>query len=166
MRAAGVEELDRGDPAEVALENALRKAQRRVPARSAASWCWAATRVVALDGVIYGKPGDEAAARETLRALSGATHEVVSGVALVRTGRWAAAAGDRQRAYRGHLPRARRDADWTGTWPRASGAGGPAATRSRARGRRWCAAWRGSYENVVGLPLATLLDIYPELLSR
>ena len=36
--------------------------------------------------MIWGKPPDEAAARATLRHLSGRTHEVVSGLALVRDG--------------------------------------------------------------------------------
>ncbi len=63
------------------------------------------------------------------------------------------------------LPRARRGAARLVPGDAASGAGGRAATRSRAPARRSCGAWTGDYENVVGLPLATLLDIYPELLS-
>ena len=39
--------------------------------------------LVALDGTIYGKPRDEREARATLQALSGATHEVLSGLALL-----------------------------------------------------------------------------------
>ena len=39
--------------------------------------------LVALDGVIYGKPADESAARATLEALAGTTHEVLSGVAVL-----------------------------------------------------------------------------------
>ncbi len=43
--------------------------------------------LVALAGKIYGKPTDETAARETLRALSDATHTVLSGLVLVLDGR-------------------------------------------------------------------------------
>ena len=53
----------------------------------------------------------------------------------------------------------------TGTSPPASGAGEPAAMRSRARAPRSCASVEGDYENVVGLPLASLLDMHPELLA-
>ena len=48
----------------------------------------------------------------------------------------------------------------------ASGAGARAAMPSRARARRSWWSVDGDYENVVGLPLATLLDLYPELLRR
>lgn len=38
--------------------------------------------IVALDGKVYGKPADEAAARRMLGELSGRTHEVITGVTL------------------------------------------------------------------------------------
>jgi nucleoside triphosphate pyrophosphatase len=43
-----------------------------------------ADTVVALGGVIFGKPRDDAEARRMLRALSGRTHRVITGVALWR----------------------------------------------------------------------------------
>jgi len=83
-----VDELDRGDPGEVALENALRKARAAralgtEAAETGAEVVLGCDTLVALDGTIYGKPGDEAEARATLRALSGATHEVFSGLVLL-----------------------------------------------------------------------------------
>lgn len=42
--------------------------------------------VVVHDGHVLGKPSDEAEARAMLRALSGTTHEVLSGVAVVSDG--------------------------------------------------------------------------------
>lgn len=44
----------------------------------------AADTVVVCDGVIHGKPADLAEARHILRGLSGAWHEVLTGVALLR----------------------------------------------------------------------------------
>ncbi|MDO4960390.1 MAG: Maf family protein [Eubacteriales bacterium] len=41
--------------------------------------------IVELDGVIYGKPGDNADAFRMLRALSGRTHRVMTGVTLLRS---------------------------------------------------------------------------------
>jgi septum formation protein len=164
VRPAGVEELDHGDPSEVALENALRKAHAASrPDRS--ELVLGCDTLVALDGVIYGKPEDETGAFQTLRALGGATHEVVSGVALVRT-------GDGPQAPVTATVRTEvtfRELDetllgWyvaTGEWRGRSGGyaiqGAGAALVRRVE---------GEVENVVGLPLATLLDIYPELLRR
>lgn len=42
--------------------------------------------IVVLHGAVLGKPADEADARRMLRALSGGTHEVVTGVALLEPG--------------------------------------------------------------------------------
>lgn len=41
-----------------------------------------ADTIVLLNGVVYGKPRDEAEARQMLRDLSGKTHEVVTGVCI------------------------------------------------------------------------------------
>jgi septum formation protein len=41
-----------------------------------------ADTIVWLDGQVYGKPKDEADAKEMLRTLSGKTHEVITGVCL------------------------------------------------------------------------------------
>jgi septum formation protein len=41
-----------------------------------------ADTIVWLNGVVYGKPADEAEAKKMLRALSGQTHEVITGVCL------------------------------------------------------------------------------------
>jgi len=81
-----VEELEAGDPAEVAAENARRKATAIEADR-----VLGADTVVSLDGRIYGKPDDAAAALHTLRALSGRTHEVIGGLCLLQAGQTLAA---------------------------------------------------------------------------
>ena len=45
-----------------------------------------ADQVLALDGKLFAKPADRAAARTELRALSGRTHELHSAIAFVRDG--------------------------------------------------------------------------------
>jgi len=66
-------------PEEVVAELAVRKG-REVAARRPGQMIVAADTVVALDGVIYGKPVDEADARAMLAALSGRTHTVFTGL--------------------------------------------------------------------------------------
>jgi septum formation protein len=85
VRPADIAELQEGDPAGVAVENALRKARAGVDGDERATVLGVDT-LVTLGGQIYGKPADEGHARRTLGALGGATHTVLSGVALLSTG--------------------------------------------------------------------------------
>jgi septum formation protein len=176
VRPADVDELDRGDPEEVALENALRKARAvgRLGAELGATTAVSAGEgaetevvlgcdtLVALDGTIYGKPRDESEARATLRALSGATHEVFSGLALLFAGGRERTALVRTAVTFRELEEGTLDwylarSEWRGR------AGGYAI---QGAGAALVRAVEGDYENVVGLPLARLLDIYPDLLRR
>jgi nucleoside triphosphate pyrophosphatase len=164
MRPADVDELDRGDPGEVALENALRKARAawRLGAEmgvSEAEIVLGCDTLVALNGAIYGKPTDEAMARMTLKALGGVTHEVVSGLAVLVEGEERTAVARTKVTFRA-LEEEMLDwylatAEWHGR------AGGYAI---QGAGAALVRSVEGDYENVVGLPVATLLDIYPELL--
>jgi septum formation protein len=159
VRPADVEELVAGDPAGVAVDNALRKA-RAASAASASELVLGVDTLVALDGAIYGKPADEAHARRTLAALSGAMHTVYSGIALVGAG------GERTAVVATEVVFRELDGgliDWyvaTGEWRER--AGGYAI---QGAGAALVREVRGDYENVVGLPLATLLDLCPELLG-
>lgn len=168
VRPTHVAEIERGEPAEVAVENALRKA-RAARAQGGHETVLGLDRVdetvlgvdtlVALDGRIYGKPPNEQAAREVLRALAGETHTVFSGVALL--------CGDRERVALAHTHVAFREfdeelLDWyvaSGEW--RGRAGGYAI---QGIGAVLVREIQGDYENVVGLPLSTLLDLCPELL--
>jgi septum formation protein len=158
VRPAAVEELDRGDPAEVALENALHKA-RAARKPDVAEVVLGCDTLVALDGVIYGKPSGEREARETLMALSGETHEVLSGLALLLPDGQHTAVVRTAVTFRkldeGLLDWSLAGAEWRGR------AGGYAI---QGTGAALVRKVEGDYENVVGLPLAALLDLYPELL--
>jgi septum formation protein len=160
VRPTETRELAAGDPGEVAVENALRKARAaRIPGVSEV--VLGCDTLVVLDDVIYGKPGDERAARASLAALSGATHEVISGVALLVEGEERTAVA---RTRVGFRVLGQDLLDWylaTGEWP--GRAGGYAI---QGAGAALVLAVEGDYENVVGLPLATLLDLYPQLLKR
>ena len=83
MRVSGVDEETRGDPLWVADENARRKA---LAVATPGELVLGADTDVALDGDILGKPADEAQAAAFLERLSGRTHEVVGGIAVIRGG--------------------------------------------------------------------------------
>jgi septum formation protein len=149
VRPAGVAEVDDGDPAAAALENARRKALAVT-----GELVLGVDTIVALEGVIYGKPRDEAHARETLAALSGATHQVISGLALVRDGEVRSASAVTDVTFRALDAR---QIDWyvaSGEW--RDRAGGYAI---QGRGAALVREISGDYLNVVGLPAATLLDL-------
>jgi len=76
------ERMDGADPEAVVRENALGKARRAVR-RVRQGIVIGCDTVVVLDGRIIGKPHDPDTARRTLRELSGRTHRVLSGLALV-----------------------------------------------------------------------------------
>jgi septum formation protein len=159
-----VDELESGDPASVAEENARRKALAGARAEAGAEAdrvpVLGVDTVVALDGRIYGKPGDEAAARLTLSALSGRRHVVVSAIAIWR------GAGTPETAVECTSVQLRTlDAgllDWylsSGEW--RDRAGGYAI---QGRGAALVERIEGDYLNVVGLPVGALLSLVPDLL--
>jgi septum formation protein len=151
-----VEELDQGDPRAVVEENALRKV-RAVPGELVLG----ADTAVVLDTRVYGKPADADEAERFLHELSGRTHEVLSGIAL-RDGAGterSSAALTRVR-FRGL---GRREIDWylaSGEW--AGRAGGYAI---QGRGAALVEGIEGDYWNVVGLPVAALIELAPGLLA-
>lgn len=160
VRPTDVTELDLGDPAEVAVENALRKA-RAARGSGTQETILGVDTLVALDRRIYGKPSNEDAARKTLATLAGATHVVLSGVALLQGESERVALARTEVVFRecGEelIERYLASGEWRGR------AGGYAI---QGLGAVLVREIRGDYENVVGLPLATLLDIYPELLCQ
>jgi septum formation protein len=160
VRPSDASELQHGEPRALALENALRKARAaRLPGRTEA--VIGCDTIVVLDGTIYGKPANEVQARATLSALSGATHEVLSGLALLLPGEERTALARTAVTFRALEPEELDDYVATGEWRERSG--GYAIQRA---GATLVHAVEGDIENVVGLPLASLLGIYPELLRR
>lgn len=75
------------DPFDAAERLARAKAEAALPGVAPGTLVVAADTLVVLDGRALGKPRDRDDARAMLRALSGRTHGVVTGVALARDGR-------------------------------------------------------------------------------
>jgi septum formation protein len=160
LRPVDVDEKEDGLPEVCARGNALRKA-RAVTVEGPDEAILGVDTIVVLDGGIWGKPPDEAAARETLRALSGRTHTVVSGLALVEGGQARTAIASTAVSFRALGDDV---VDWyvaTGEW--RGRAGGYAI---QGRGAALVERIDGDYLNVVGLPVAALLDLSPGLLAQ
>jgi len=155
-----VEEIEAGDGSAVALENARRKARKVADSRPEAVVMGCDT-VVALDGHLIGKPVDAEAARRDLSSLSGRDHSVLSGLCVIRDGEEKHSVTSTRVSFRAL------DAsviDWyvaTEEW--RDRAGGYAI---QGRGSALVAGVDGDYSSVVGLPLAALFDLLPDILSR
>jgi septum formation protein len=129
-----------------------------------------ADTMVVLDGKIYGKPRSAEAAQATLRALSGKTHQVITGVSVWRL------------LYSGpdDLKMGRRNfhvvsnvtfkdlsdeeiAAYVRTGESRDKAG---AYGIQGEGAKLVAGYEGDYDNIVGLPVTKLLELFPDLLEE
>jgi septum formation protein len=157
--APDIDELMSGPPDEVVLENAHRKASA-VAARSPDALVLGVDTVVWAGGRIYGKPSGVDEARKTLQALSGTRHFVLGGICLIADGRSRTAGARTVVEFRELGPEL---ISWyldSGEWRER--AGGYAI---QGRGAALVAAIEGDYLNVVGLPVATLIELEPGLLA-
>jgi septum formation protein len=153
--APQVEELRGGHPAEMVVENARRKARAVEGER-----VLGADTAVVLDGAVIGKPAGREHAAELLSALSGRAHEVVSGIVLRSGASELAGHGGATVRFR---PLAARDIESylaTGEW--RGRAGGYAI---QGRGAALVEAVEGDFYAVVGLPVAELVRLAPELVG-
>jgi septum formation protein len=146
-----VEEREDGDPREMVVENALRKA-RAVEG----DLVLGVDTTVVVDGRAYGKPADEDEARETLSLLSGRTHDVWSGIALNERTAAACTRVTFRELGKPVLEWYLRSGEWR------ERAGGYAI---QGRGAALVNAIEGDFWNVVGLPVPTLLELAPDLLA-
>lgn len=155
VRPADVEEATEGEPAAVAEGNAVRKAEA-----VAGDLVLGCDTIVVLDDRILGKPRDAEEARAFLGALAGREHRVLSGLAVLRDGALRSGVAETTVAFR-RVDGAFVDAyvateEWRGR------AGGYAI---QGRGASLVEGIAGDYANVVGLPVALLLDLVPDLLD-
>lgn len=134
---------ERGDPHAVAATNARRKAEavKGDPVLGADT-------VVAVGDRLLGKPRDEADARDLLRALSGTTHVVVTGVALKAGGKVLV------RTVETRVTMRRLDEAEILAYARSGeGMGKAGAYAIQETADRFVTRLLGPYDNVVGLPL-------------
>ena len=162
--ASGAEELTEGDPADLVVANARRKAEAvaaTLDERGDVPAVLGVDTDVVLDGAMLGKPATEEEARERLLELSGRTHAVLSGVILLADGRDLTELVRTDVRFRELSPR---DIDAyvrSGEW--RDRAGGYAV---QGLGASLVASIEGDLSNVIGLPVPTVLAMVEGLQTR
>lgn len=152
--ASGVDEVDQGrEPAGIVIANAVAKRDEVALRLDDPSLVIAADTLVFLGDRVLSKPCDLDDARRMLRDLSGRTHAVVTGLAVVDTGSGQAAEGSetthvtfRELADEeiDHFVHAVRPVDRAGAYT----VDGP--------GSLLVASYAGCFQNVLGLPIVRL----------
>jgi septum formation protein len=148
------------------IENARRKAHAGRAKAGGGCLALAVDTDVAIDGRLLGKPDDEAGARERLQTLSGRTHEVLSGVVLLDTAIEGEIPVERSAIARTEVTFNALDPETidlyvaSGEWRDRAG-----AYAVQGLGSVLVAGLQGDFSNVVGLPVALLLQLAPNLLE-
>ncbi len=171
LRAAGIAfeivpaEIDErplnGEAPAAYVERLAREKARAISSRDSQAEILAADTTVVIDGLILGKPVDDAEAREMLARLSGRTHEVLTGVALIRDGRMVSAVETTRVRF---APMSDADIDWYIASGEPRGKAGAYAIQGLAS--RFVDWIEGSYSNVVGLPVALVWKLLRRLELR
>ena len=145
-------------PAETPREHVLRLSEEKalfVARCHPDAWVLGADTIVVVAGEVLGKPGSPTEATKMLEKLSGREHEVFTGFSIVRQDR-----GSRVREVVESSVLFREIADdemawYTGTKEPYDKAGAYAV---QGMGGRFIREIRGSYTNVMGLPLCEVVD--------
>lgn len=151
------EELTEGEPAEVVVENALRKARAGRRLRPRADLVLGADTEVALDGNALGKADRPGIAERYLRALSGRTHQVFGGIALIDgEGRERTAVAITEVTFAAVEEGLLGAYLASGEWRDRAG-----AYAVQGLGSSLVERINGDLANVIGLPLRALLELEP-----
>lgn len=160
--AAGVDESRReGEPAEAYVRRLAEVKARAVVARiSPPAIVIAADTVVVMDGEVLGKPESAEDAAQMLRRLGGRTHQVLTGLAVVKMPEGAARVEiETTRVTFAPLG----EAEIEGYVASGEPLNKAGAYAIQGRGGRFVVRVEGCYFNVVGLPLARLYRILREM---
>jgi septum formation protein len=164
VQSADVDESEiPGESAEAYVLRIARAKARAVASdrRESGSVVLAADTTVVVNGEILAKPADESDAIRMLKTLSGAVHEVLTGVVVIGGGReLAEVARTRVRL----LPLSSEEILWyVGTGEPMGKAGAYAIQGRAARFVDWI---EGSWSNVVGLPVSTVAQMLKRLRAQ
>lgn len=154
VRPADIDETQRDGEAPAAYVARVAAAKAAVCARAAGQWVLAADTIVELDGDVLGKAADDAEATAMLRRLAGRTHRVTTAVCLLGD------SGPRELAVTSEVDMVAAGdamiADYvaSGEWRGKAG-----AYAVQGIGAALVRAVRGSISNVIGLPLAEVVEL-------
>jgi len=148
-------------PVQVAIALAVKKA-RAIAVRRPDRVVVGADTIVALGTRLLGKPADAEDARTTLTALSGSTHEVITGVAIIDgpNAREVSSAGVTRVTMR---PMSSAEIDAYVASGECFGKAGAYAIQEKAD--RFVSNLDGDFDNVVGFPSKVYLRLMDELAS-
>jgi septum formation protein len=159
-----VEEIREGEPEEVVLENARRKARAGFAGAPDAAVVLGADTEVVVDRRVLGQAGGEEEARSHLETLSGRTHTVLTGVVLLGPGGEGEDPAERSGVARSEVTFRELDPATldlylaSGEWRGRAG-----AYAIQGLGSILIERLEGDFSNVVGLPVPLLLELAPEL---
>ena len=148
-------------PGESGREAAIRLARAKAAAAASLrpdAWVLAADTLVLIDGMVLGKPRDDAEAAEMLGRLSGRDHVVVTGVSLLRSGGPEVATLEESRVR--IAPLDQEEIRWyVATGEPRDKAGAYAV---QGLGARFVEGVEGSFSNVMGLPARSVYRLLRE----
>ena len=167
LRAAGIEfdvmpanideRVHAEETAEVYVQRVAEAKATAVRQRANGRPVLAADTVVVVDGAILGKPVDRDDAKRMLRMLSGRSHQVMTGVTLLR----GAAMATRVESTTVEVaPLTDDDIGWYTATGEPDDKAGAYAIQGYAS--RFITRIAGSYSNVVGLPVARIIEMMKE----
>lgn len=157
---SGVDETVPADflPPQVVECLAMRKAEAVYPLCKGRPLV-AADSVVAIDGLILGKPADDEDARCTLRWLSGRTHEIYTGVCIMANGKSDVFHASTQVQF---YPLSEEEIEEYVSLGESRGKAGSYGIEGK--GVMLVESIKGDYSNIVGLPVAETLRRLQKLL--
>src|SRR5262245_56924242 len=162
-----VEEMSEGDPREVVLENARWKAASASTAARPGTLVIAGDTEVVLDGATLGQPEGEEEARGRLERLSGREHEVLGALALMGPGERDGQPRTREGIVASTVRFRELDRRLIDSYLASGEWRGRAGSYAiQGLGSALVEEVRGDVSNVIGLPVALLLELAAELVAE
>jgi len=155
------ESLREGEAADAYVRRLARDKAMNAAANLRAGLILAADTTVVIDDEILGQPEDDDDARRMLTMLSGKTHEVLTGVALVRAENPSTLIVDHETTRVRFSSMSQDEIDWYVATGEPRGKAGAYAIQGRAA--LFIDGVEGDYFNIVGLPIRLVYKLAREI---
>lgn len=148
-------------PEDAAKSAAMQKAKAVLPKAKIGDYILAADTIVTLDGEIFEKPKDFADAKRILSSLSGNTHSVITGVAVIKKGTPDTVVNEAVSTYVTFYPLSEKQIeDYIATGEPMDKSGAYAV---QGISKVFVKSVEGDIENVVGLPTKRVIEILQKM---